>query len=342
MRLTKFAVGAILALAGVAAQAGTFDPDGAGPAPAINLGTLDWGPTSFLALGGTAAIGNFLGSAGTCPAGSCNFSVLTQAKLIGTLAPNGTVNTPAGIAANTFEITMVSRFTETVTSANLAAGTATFTASHSAPSYIEIYFDSAPNATDLTGFGFNDGRLILTGTLANDPTGIFFTTDFAPVELDQHGANDYPGQDTVTGTGSNTNINVNVTGQDPTFFIQQLAALGLNFANISIALPFISVDPADCFDTAHGTAIGSTGNASTCDNTHVSGPYAVQGGPGIIPITGPLNGLFLSGPDFVAQTDDNSPVTFTTPEPGSLALVGLGLLGAALGLRRKDSRANPA
>jgi len=342
MRLTKFAVGAILALAGVTAQAGTFDPDGAGPAPAINLGTLDWGPTSFLALGGNTAIANFLGTGGTCPAGSCNFSVLTQARLIGTLDPSGNVNTPLGIAAGSFEITMISRFTETVTSANVAAGTATFTASHLAPSYIEIYFDSAPNAHDLTGFGFNDGRLILTGTLANDPSGIFLVTDFAGVALDQHGADDYPGQLTVTGTGSNTNINVNVTGQDPTFFIQALAALGIQFANISIALPFISVDPADCFDTAHGTAIGSTGNLSTCDNVHVLGPYSFQGGPGIIPVTGPINGLFFSGPDFVAQTDDNSPVTFATPEPGSLALVGLGLLGAALGLRRNDSWANPA
>src|SRR5258706_5901482 len=108
MRLTKFAVGAILALAGVTAQAGTFDPDGTGPAPAINLGTLDWGPTSFLALGGTAAIGAFLGSGGTCPAGSCNFSVLTQARLIGTLDPNGNINTPAGVAAHTPLINLVS------------------------------------------------------------------------------------------------------------------------------------------------------------------------------------------------------------------------------------------
>src|SRR5258706_1303502 len=117
MRLTKFAVGAILALAGVTAQAGTFDPDGTGPAPAINLGTLDWGPTSFLALGGTAAIGAFVGSGGLCPAGSCSFSVLTQARLIGTLDPSGNVNTPAGIAAGTYEITMVARFSETVQSA---------------------------------------------------------------------------------------------------------------------------------------------------------------------------------------------------------------------------------
>src|SRR6266571_2027900 len=203
MKLTKFAVGAILALAGVTAQAGTFDPDGAGPAPAINLGTLDWGPTSFLALGGNTAIANFLGTGGTCPAGSCNFSVLTQARLIGTLDPSGNVNTPAGIAAGTFEITMFSRFTETVTSAIPAAGTATFTASHLLPSYLEIYFDSPPNANDLTGFGFNDGRLILTGTLANDPTGIFFVTDPTPRVLDQHGADDYPGQLTTTGTGSN-------------------------------------------------------------------------------------------------------------------------------------------
>src|SRR6266404_462850 len=138
MNLKSFAVGAMLAVVGATAQAGTFDPDGTGPAPAINLGTLDWGPTSFLALNGITAISAFTASVGTCPAGSCNFSVLTQAKLIGTLDPNGAINTPPGIASNSFEITMIARFGETVTA--VSPGFAQFKADPTQPSYIEIYF----------------------------------------------------------------------------------------------------------------------------------------------------------------------------------------------------------
>ena len=58
MKLSRMAV-AVALTAGFAAsaQAVPFDPDGAGPAGAINLGAFDWGPTTIFAYGSTTAGG---------------------------------------------------------------------------------------------------------------------------------------------------------------------------------------------------------------------------------------------------------------------------------------------
>src|SRR5258706_16306615 len=58
------------------AQAVLVDLDGAGGAGAIDIGTLDWGPTSFAAVGGVSAIPSFVSSVGTSPQSSCNFDLL--------------------------------------------------------------------------------------------------------------------------------------------------------------------------------------------------------------------------------------------------------------------------
>jgi hypothetical protein len=67
----------------------------------------------------------------------------------------------------------------------------------------------------LNGCGFNDGTLILTATSVGAATA-HFTTDFTAgsTNLDQHGANDYPRQSTVSGNGSNGIINVGRITQD--------------------------------------------------------------------------------------------------------------------------------
>ena len=330
------------------AQAYLFDPDGAGALPAINIGSLDWGPTSFLAVGGTNAIGAFQSQGASCTT-ACDFTVLVQAKLIGTLDGGGNAQPAIPGLNSTFEITMVANLTERVTGVGVVGPLATAAFTTQSTGSLNIFFDLSPDSSQLTGSGFNDGRVILAGsTLQSGVTGSFSVDTTKPLtDLDKRGVNDYTGQLTVQGSGSQPSIPFDKLISDPTFFTQLLSEFGIQFSNISTGLPFDSVDPMTCFDaTATATAVGSdTPAGQNCEGQgHVNGTYAAQilgANGGVIPNTGTNNGLFPAaggGPDFVAQTDFNSPLTAAVSEPASFLLFGLGLLGMGGYLRARSRK----
>src|SRR5438270_7320447 len=85
MHMTKLVAALGLALgvsAGAHAGVG-FDPDGAGPAPAIDLGGMGWSTTSAVAVGGVTAIAAGPGA---------TFTVLTHARLVDTTSQAGGFN----------------------------------------------------------------------------------------------------------------------------------------------------------------------------------------------------------------------------------------------------------
>jgi PEP-CTERM motif len=351
-KLIVTAIALLLSLGAVrTSYAVLVDIDGAaGILAPINVQQFDWGTTSFAAIGGGTAFTNF--ATANCGAGGgtgCDFTVLTHSRLVGVTPVGGSEFSPTGLNTS-FEITMVAKFTETVI-APTTATTAFFQTKPSVPAVLEIYFDSTPNAVDVSGSGFNDGRLILTGSLVADAQGNFTVTSLTPVLLDQASPNDYgptnagvptgADQQTVSGFGSQGNIAFDTLVTDPTFFLQILAQFGITFENISQGLPFGSINPSDCYtDTAAGVAVGTTIAERQCTPIHVDGLMSLQGADGlggVVPVIGLINGAFgtAGGPDFIAQTDYNTFFTAAVTEPSSVLLLGVGLIGVSIYSRRK-------
>jgi hypothetical protein len=270
--------------------------------------------------------------------------VYTHAKLTGysDAAGNAITSFPAGF---TGEITLVAKFSETVSS--VSGSQANFATTGAG--WVEFYYSAAQDSSQVSGSGFNNGTLIgrLDGVDLNE--GFFKVTvnrtTGSPTigNLDQSAnGNQYVGQSTVTGIGTQGAVTFGATNValDSSFFLTKIADFSILFDNISIALPYTSVDPSDCFNTAQSAL------ASACAANHTNGTLLANSGDNngltgaYVPVVGSINGLSTTttfgGPDFLAQTDFNSSVAGTAvPEPGALALAGLALGAMGFAARRR-------
>lgn len=279
------------------AQAGStilFDMNGAAPGGVISVNTFDWLPDNALAQGAVTTGGIVNGTP---------FNVFAQAKL-GTFVQPGNI----AITPSVGEFTFVASFTET------AIGGTSIPALVAQPGgLLQIFFDPTADSNQRAGTGYNNGTLILQGSIVSG-TGMFADLTRATggaignAPLDNFGTNNYPGVTTHQGNGSNT-LNINVTFADPTFFLSNITSLAIDANDTgNLAAPFNQADPAAL----------------------IAGQAPVRG-------TGNVNGGDCPGRcDFQFQTDDST--TFNSvPEPASLALVSLGLLSiGGFGRRKRE------
>ena len=154
----------------------SFDPDGGGVRGAVEVGSFDWAPGSVL-------VGEQEGAAG--PVIPLSPSSTTLAQTYGHGALIG-VHDNLGDPANLDGLNSNYQITFTVSNGVVIATNDTgtevlFDLDPASGNFFQIIYDDVVNASSLSGAGYSDGLVILSGQLV-DLSGNFTTPD-APLEV---------------------------------------------------------------------------------------------------------------------------------------------------------------
>lgn len=334
MKKLTLAASVAMALAAGGANADLISvADTTGTISGINA--FDWTPDNSLADGA--------GPLSTDFNNQTSFELYSQAALGNYLDAGNNVINGTGLNVD-YELTFQMGFSElgyqyTNPSSTLVTGEFSLDTTPGGVNFFNVYYDTAMNADTLTGTGFGDGDLVLSGAVINQGATTFNIALFggspAFTDLDRNGANDYPGVGTVIGGGSSQlGIGADAQNQDRNFFLSNISSLVVDmFFNTSNVTPFNQADPA-----AQVVGINPVYGAGA------TVPYVTNGGQGAPNSTktfSAINGFQPNGQcfggasecDFQFQSDSN--LSFiATPTPGVVAVMGLGLIGMSFARRR--------
>jgi len=296
-----------------------FNPSG-GAGATYNITGLGFGPGNALAV-------NSLPTGAPLKVGD-TFQVYFQTHLTSLSGPNAPAFVPGlngtpGAAA--FQITEVATLNETVASVtNTAAGqTATFTLNPGAIDRISIYQSPGVTFNDAAGTGFTAGTEIARLSPISF-TGSNFTNQSAGggaaiVPFNQTGAGNGQNAQSITGAGgtgvfaTTQAFGTNPLGYNVAFFQPPTGTPQLvsSLFNSNLATPFSALSPSLLF----------------------TNPIT---GVTIAPTIGATNGI--TGPDVQFQVSGITQTFAVVPEPASVTLMGLGVVGALFVVGRKRAQ----
>ncbi len=282
----RLALALALALPGLNSYGGTpisFDPDGGGAQGAVEVGSFDWAPGSVL-------VGAQEGAAGPVIPLSPDTTTLAQGyghgALIGAHDNAGDPTNLDGLNAS-YQITYTVS-NGVVIDTNATGSEVLFDLDPVSGNFFQILYDDVLNASSLSGAGYSDGQVILSGQLVELSGN--FTTPNAPLEVMDQSTNgdDWAGTQTIVGEGAQQ-IAVLVQFVDKDFFVSGLDTGSILPFNNSQVLAFRETNPSEAFDVD-----------------------AASVAPTLLSDVGAVNGF--SGPHMLLQSDPNNSFTYLPPE----------------------------